>query len=102
MAYLSLQKDWQALTSQDTPPHRFTPSPTSAVCSHFSEASPVAICALPLVIILPAVLLFGVGGYPSSKGYVECPDQLGGQRFPVIRKVLPEARALCADDVRSE
>jgi AraC-like DNA-binding protein len=27
---------------------------------------------------------------------------LGGQRFPVIRKVLPEARALCADDVRSQ
>jgi hypothetical protein len=62
----------------------------------------VAICALPLVVILPAVLLFGVGGYLSSKGYVECPDQLGGQRFPVIRKVLPEARALCANDVRSE
>jgi hypothetical protein len=51
----------------------------------------VAICALPLVVILPAVLLFGVGGYLSSKGYVQCPDQLGGQRFPVIRKVLPFA-----------
>lgn len=62
----------------------------------------VAICALPLVVILPAVLLFGAGGYLSSKGYVKCPDQLGGQRFPVIRKVLPEARALCAEDVRSE
>jgi hypothetical protein len=62
----------------------------------------VAICALPLVVILPAVLLFGAGGYLSAKGYVECPDQLGGQRFPVIRKVLPEARALCANDTRSE
>jgi hypothetical protein len=62
----------------------------------------VAICALPLVVILPAVLLFGVGGYLSSKGYVQCQDQLSGQRFPVIRKVLPEARALCADDRRSE
>jgi hypothetical protein len=58
----------------------------------------VAIGALPLVVILPAVLLFGAGGYLSAKGYVACPDQLGGQRFLVIRKVLPEARALCADD----
>ena len=66
------------------------------------SAMTVAICALPLVVILPAVLLFGVGGYLSSKGYVQCPAHLGGQRFPVIRKVLPEARALCADDVRSE
>lgn len=39
--------------------------------------------------ILPAVLLFGAGGYLSAKGYVECPDQLGGQRFPVISKVCP-------------
>jgi hypothetical protein len=66
------------------------------------SAMTAAICAVPLVVILPAVLLIGVGGYLSSKGYVQCLDQLGGQRFPVIRKVLAEARALCADDVRSE
>jgi catalase len=41
MAYLSLQKDWQTLTSQDTPPHRFTPSPTSAVCSPHAMRNPV-------------------------------------------------------------
>jgi hypothetical protein len=57
----------------------------------------VAIGALPLVVILPAVLLFGAGGYLSARGYVECPDQMGGQRFPAIRKVLPQARALCTD-----
>jgi RNA-directed DNA polymerase len=44
MAYLSLQKDWQALTSQDTPPHRFTPSPTSAVCSSDRGEAPFGGC----------------------------------------------------------
>jgi hypothetical protein len=58
----------------------------------------VAVGALPLVVILPVVLHFGAGGYLAAKGYVECPDQAGRQRFPAIRKVLPEARALCAAD----
>jgi hypothetical protein len=58
----------------------------------------VAIGALPLVLVLPAAMLFGGTSYLSGKGYVDCPDQLGSQRFPVIRKVRPQAQALCTKD----
>lgn len=68
----------------------------SGICRKLGWA--VAIGALPLVLILPAVLLFGGGGYLANKGYVDCPDRPGSERFPVIRKVRPESLALCTVD----
>lgn len=58
----------------------------------------VAVGALPLVLILPAIMLVGGGGYLAAKGYVDCPAATGSQRFPVVRKVRQEARALCTLD----
>lgn len=68
----------------------------SAACRKLGMA--VAVGALPFVLILPAALLLGGGGYLAGKGHVDCPDEPGSRLYPVIRKVRPESLALCTTD----